>query len=206
MSARMEKHQSAMHAAQDQLRAGVWGLLGNLLAAPPTEETLGLLRRIDDRKEGAPDDPMAQAWSTLRLAAESAVEARVKEEYQDVFIGVGGGEVTPYASWYLTGSLFEQPLVALRQELESLGIEREEGVSEPEDHAGAVCEMMALVIVDPDVDFQWQREFFQRHVEQWLGRLFADLQKAPSAAFYRAVGGVGEEFHKLERHYFSVLG
>jgi TorA maturation chaperone TorD len=205
MSAGVEKHQTAMHAAQDQLRAGVWNLLGNLLAAAPTEETLGLLRQIDEQKEGA-SDPMAQAWSTLRLAAENAVAARVEEEYQDVFIGVGGGEVTPYASWYLTGSLFEQPLIALRQELESLGIEREEGVSEPEDHAGAVCGMMALVIMDPDVDFQWQREFFQRHVEQWLGRLFTDLQKAPSAAFYRAVGGVGEEFHKLEQHYFSVLG
>lgn len=205
MSARMDKYPSAMHAAQDQLRAGVWSLLGNLLATPPTEETLNLLRQIDEQKEGA-SDSMAQAWSALRLAAENAVTAHVADEYQDVFIGVGGGEVTPYASWYLTGSLFEQPLIALRQELESLGIEREEGVSEPEDHAGAVCEVMALVIVDPDVDFQWQRAFFQRHVEQWLGRLFTDLQKAPSAAFYRAVGGVGEEFHKLEQHYFSMLG
>lgn len=206
MSARVEQHQSAMHVAQDQLRAGVWGLLGNLLATAPTQETIALLRQIDGQKEGAADDAMAQAWSTLRLAAESAVEAVVAQEYQDVFIGVGGGEITPYASWYLTGSLFEQPLIALRQELESLGIEREEGVSEPEDHAAAICEMMALVIVDPEVDFKWQREFFQRHVEQWLGRMFVELQKAPSAVFYRAVGGVGEEFYKLEQHYFSVLG
>lgn len=205
MSAQAEKPQTAMQIAQDQLRAGVWNLLGNLLAMPPTAETLDLLRQIDEQKEGT-TDPIAQAWSTLRLAAESAEEAMVQEEFQDVFIGVGGGEVTPYASWYLTGSLFEQPLIALRQDLDALGLEREAGVSEPEDHAGAVCEMMALVIVDPDVDFQWQREFFQRHVEQWLGRLFADLQQAPSAAFYRAVGGVGEEFCKLERHYFSVLG
>lgn len=205
MSAQAEKPQTAMQIAQDQLRAGVWNLLGNLLAMPPTAETLDLLRQIDEQKEGT-TDPIAQAWSTLRLAAESAEEAMVQEEFQDVFIGVGGGEVTPYASWYLTGSLFEQPLIALRQDLDALGLEREAGVSEPEDHAGAVCEMMALVIVDPDVDFQWQREFFQRHVEQWLGRLFADLQQAPSAAFYRAVGGVGEEFCKLEQHYFSVLG
>lgn len=205
MSARLEMQQSTTPASQDQLRAGVWGLLGHLLAMPPTEETLTLLRQIDEQKEGA-SDPIAKAWSTLRLAALSAEVSQLSEEYQDVFIGVGGGEVTPYASWYLSGSLFEQPLIALRQDLESLGIEREEGVSEPEDHAAAVCEIMALVLLDPDVDFQWQREFFQRHIEQWLGRLFVDLQQASSASFYRAVGSLGEEFYKLEREFFSALG
>ncbi len=85
-------------------------------------------------------------------------------------------------------------------------VEREEGVSEPEDHAGMVCQIMALVLADPEYDFPRQQEFFQRHIEPWLGRLFKDLQEAPSASFYRAVGVLGEEFLRLEQHYYSMLG
>lgn len=188
---------------QDQLRAGTWSLLGNLLSDVPGPDLLDLIRRVEDA--GAEADGIAAAWAGLRVAAERAEPVRLAEEYQDVFIGVGGGEITPYASWYLAGSLLERPLVVLRQDLEALGVERREGVSEPEDHAGAVCETMALVISDPDVPFQWQRQFFQRHVEPWMGRFFSELQEAPSAGFYRAAGCLGEEFVRLEQRYFSML-
>jgi TorA maturation chaperone TorD len=205
MNAQIATEQVAAAAEQDQLRAGTWNLLGNLLAAPPGQELLEALCQIDE-PEGSDRDAMAQAWLTLRLAAERAALPALEAEYQDVFIGVGGGEVTPYASWYLTGSLMERPLVLLRQELEELGFEREEGVSDPEDHAGAICQIMGLLISDPEFDFERQRSFFQRHVEPWLGRLLQDVQQAPSAVFYRAVGGLGEEFLQLEQRFFSMLG
>lgn len=205
MSATIELDTGTLSAEQDQLRAGVWNLLATLLAGAPTQELLDSLAAIEE-PEGAARDPMGQAWLTLRLAAERARPEALLEEYQDVFIGLGSGEVTAYASWYLTGSLMERPLIALRQELEALGFEREEGVSEPEDHAAVVCQIMALLIGDPEYDFQRQRDVFQRHVEPWLGRLFQDLQKAPSAAFYRAVGGLGQEFYQLEQRYYSMLG
>lgn len=187
---------------QDQLRAGTWSLLGNLLAAAPAPDVLALLKRVED---GGGSSGIVNAWATLRLAAERAQPRALAEEYQDVFIGVGGGEITPYASWYMTGSLLERPLILLRQDQEALGVERQEGVSEPEDHAAAVCEVMALVISDPDVSFEWQKNFFQRHIAQWMGRFFKELQEAPSASFYRAVGGLGEEFVRLEQRYFSML-
>jgi TorA maturation chaperone TorD len=187
------------------MRAAAWSLLGNLLAAPPGEDLLALLRTIDIT-ETAGKDAMANAWLALRLAAERVLSQELEEEYQDLFIGVGGGELTPYASWYLAGSLLERPLVELRQELEALGVERQEGVSEPEDHAGAVCQVMALVISDPEIDFDGQKLFFDRHVGPWMGRLFADLEQAESAAFYRAVGCVGSAFFELEQKYFSMLG
>ncbi|MEX0730840.1 MAG: molecular chaperone TorD family protein [Aquisalimonadaceae bacterium] len=188
---------------QDQLRAGTWSLLGNLLAAVPTADVLALLRQVEDA--GHATDGVGGAWATLRLAAERARPERLAEEYQDVFIGVGGGEITPYASWYMTGSLLERPLILLRQDMEALGMERQQGVTEPEDHAAAICEAMALVISDPDVSFAWQREFFQRHIDPWMGRFFKELQEAPSASFYGAVGCLGEEFVRLEQRYFSML-
>ena len=62
--------------------------------------------------------------------------ARSSANIFDLFIGVGRGELLPYASYYLTGFLHERPLARLREDLAALGIERAEGVAEPEDHAG----------------------------------------------------------------------
>ena len=67
----------------------------------------------------------------------------MKREYFDLFIGVGRGELCPYASYYLTGFLNERPLARVRQDLKHLGIERAEGQREPEDHLAILCEMMA---------------------------------------------------------------
>ena len=36
--------------------------------------------------------------------------SQIKEEYFSLFIGVGRGELLPYASYYLTGFLNEKPL------------------------------------------------------------------------------------------------
>ncbi|MCC5857737.1 MAG: molecular chaperone TorD family protein [Ectothiorhodospiraceae bacterium] len=188
---------------QDQQRAGTWTLLGRLLAAPPGADLLHLLHGIQEGSR-TPGDDMTVAWSTLRLAAQRTSPEQIASEYQDVFIGVGGGEVTPYGSWYLTGSLMERPLVLLRQDLEALGVERRADNSDPEDHAAALCEVMGLVINDPDVDFDWQREFFRRHLEPWMLRFFRDLQQAPSASFYKAVGGLGEAFVLLEQRFFAM--
>lgn len=205
MTVQTEVEHTAVAAEQDQLRAGTWNLLGALLSDAPSQELLEALSQIEDPEDGV-RDAMGEAWLTLRMAAQRAQVEALAAEYQDVFIGVGGGEVTAYASWYLTGSLMERPLIELRQELQQLGVEREEGVSEPEDHAGMVCQIMALVLTDSDYDFQRQKEFFQRHIEPWLGRLFKDLQEAASAKFYRAVGALGEEFLQLEQRYYSMLG
>lgn len=188
----------------EALRAGTWNLLGNLLAGPPSDEILALLKGIDETTAERNRDEIANAWSTLRIAAERASRQALDQEYQDVFIGVGGGEITPYASWFETGSLMERPLILLRQDMDALGIERQKGVSEPEDHVAAICEVMAVVISDDDVDFEWQKQFFERHIHRWMGRFFHELQEAPSAGFYKAVGCLGEAFVRLEQRYFAM--
>lgn len=187
----------------DALRAGTWTMLGRLLMASPAPETLQRLIAAGASELGSAD-PLAAAWAQLREAALAAVPEAIEREYQNVFIGVGGGEVTPYASWYLSGTLFDRPLVELREDLEALGVVRGEGCSEPEDHAGAICETMGLVILDEDVDLDWQTELFKRHAESWMGRFFEDLQKAPSANFYCSVGALGQAFLELERRFHAM--
>jgi TorA maturation chaperone TorD len=184
---------------EDRVRGNVYALLGNLLAAPPDSGILETLRAI------APDPGdsslMAASWQMLALAASRADEHELRHEYDTLFVGLGRGEVVPYGSWYLTGFLMERPLAQLRSDLGRLGIERQPGVSEPEDHAAALCDSMALLIPIP---LERQHEFFSRHVEPWIGEFFRDLQKAPSARFYRAVGQLGEQFIGVEAQAFRV--
>lgn len=186
----------------DRLRAGTWTMLGRLLIGEPSADMLRRLCEIEPPSAEA--DLLAQAWAGLREAARKADPAALQIEFQDVFVGLGGGEVTPYASWYLTGTLMDRPLVQLREDLDQLGFAADEHCREPEDHAAAVCEIMALVIHDEDVDFDWQKDLFRRHVASWMERFLKDVAAAPSANFYRAVAALGQALLNEERKFYEM--
>ena len=184
-----------------RLRASTYSILANLLAAPPDRQLLDLVTKID-RTEGAGDTLLGAAWQMLAAAAEKADPADVDDEYHALFIGVGRGELVPYGSWYMTGFLMEQPLAQLRDDLARLGLERQEGVSEPEDHAAGLCDVMSIFNTEGEVvalDRQWQ--FFERHMLPWMPKFFRDLQQAKTASFYRAVGQLGEQFIEVEKEF-----
>jgi len=181
-----------------RFRADVYALLGTLLARAPDRELLQWLAALElDEQEGA---AMREAWLVLQLAAQRADEAQLADEYQELFIGIGRGELMPYGSWYLTGFLMEKPLVALRNDLGRLGFERQPEVKEPEDHIAALCQVMAL-LVHPDEGHapHVPRQFFHAYLQPWSRRLFVDMQNARTAHFYSAVGRFGELFVEQER-------
>jgi TorA maturation chaperone TorD len=185
-------------------RADAWSLLGRLLAAPPDEQILDLLAAADGAAL-AGDNLLGAAWDMLAKAAARTSPAELEDEYQDLFIGVGRGELMPYGSWYLTGFLMEQPLAKLRGELAELGFARREGVCEPEDHAAALCDVMAMISAGDDpAPIEVQSGFFSRHIAPWMGRFFRDMQQAPSARFYRAVGQLGEQYVALEGQHLNA--
>jgi TorA maturation chaperone TorD len=190
------------------LRANAYSLLAHLLAAAPTEDTLGRLREIARTNGETPNEEngsLAPAWGALREAAIHAAPRELAREYHALFIGLGSGEIVPYASRYLTGYLNDRPLADLRDDLTRLGFERRPGVCEPEDHAAAVCEVMASIVADaaPN-ELEEQREFFGRHIAPWMQTLFTDLANAPSARFYQAVGTLGRELMEIEGRYLGV--
>jgi TorA maturation chaperone TorD len=201
-SVRTAKPQSTDAFLQEQAyRRGAYGLLARLLRSPPDVEVLDQVAGfagIDTRQ-----DDMALAMSMLGLAATSSRPDTVDDEFHALFIGIGRGELVPYGSWYLTGFLMERPLGRLRDDLATLGFERQQGVSEPEDHVAALCEVMALLI-DDDLALELQSDFFRSHLADWLGRFFNDLSEAGSAVFYRAVGRFGAAFVELEQRYLSM--
>lgn len=190
--------------ADQAVRSNAYRLLATLLAAAPSQDVLNLLQQIDAPTTNG-DSGMSASWRSLRLAGERATVDDASDEYFDLFIGLGRGELVPYGSWYTTGFLMDRPLSVLRQDLAALGFERQEDVREPEDHAAALCETMSLIIASDDIPFETQRKFFNDHMGTWLGRFFVDLQKAKAARFYRSVGQFGQQFIEIENQYLAML-
>ncbi|OSI23805.1 TorD/DmsD family molecular chaperone [Bradyrhizobium canariense] len=183
----------------DRARAREYALLANLLAREPSRELLGRLSALEGDAT-----PLGTAHAALAEAARRSSEAGAAREYFDVFVGLGRGQILPYASQYLTGSLYGRPLVELREAFQLLGIERV-NPSEPEDHIATLCETMAgLVggaITGPD---GCDRDFFAKHLATWARRFFADLERAHPAVFYVSVGSLGRAFVEIETGAYSL--
>jgi len=184
----------------DIARAQEYALLAALLARAPDAT---LLKNLSKLRGDA--TPLGVAHVSLAGAAADAAVQKVEREYFDLFIGLGRGEILPYASYYLTGFLLERPLARLRADLAPLGIERVEGNYEPEDHAATLCEIMAGIVGGslPAPEGAGRR-MFERHLSPWIGRFFADLERAEAASFYRRVGTLGRVFVEIEKEAFAL--
>ena len=184
----------------DQLRAAEYDLLSLLLGKAPDSTTLSRVAAL----QGDASD-LGMAHIELACAADAADDTTVSKEFFDLFIGLGRGDLLPYASYYMTGFLHERPLARVRQDLEALGVERAGSSREPEDHIAILLEVMAgLARGDFEAEFAEQVRFFDRHLKPWASRLFADLEVSRSAKFYRAVGRVGRVFIELESEAFTL--
>jgi TorA maturation chaperone TorD len=181
-------------------RAREYALLAALLVRAPDAALLERLTKL----RGDPS-PLGVAHAALAEAAQRTTADRLQREYFDLFIGVGRGELLPYGSYYLTGFLHERPLQRLRQDLVELGIERGDGNIEPEDHAAILCEVMAGLIDGRfDAPKGSEQGIFERHLKPWIGRFFADLERAETAEFYVPVGTLGRLFIDIETEAFAL--
>jgi len=181
-------------------RAQEYALLAALLARAPDA---GLLQRLAGLR--ADPSPLGVAHAALAEAALQTDADKVQREYFDLFIGLGRGELLPYGSYYLTGFLHERPLQRLRQDLDELAITREDGNIEPEDHAAILCEVMAgLAVGRFAAPAGSERRIFERHLKPWIGRFFADLERAEAAVFYARVGTLGRLFIDIETEAFAL--
>ena len=189
-------------APEDQVRGALYSLLGNLLLQVPDKTTLDRLIAL----EGS-EGEIGTVVETLSQIAKSMNPATAEREFNVLFIGVGRGEVLPYASYYLTGFLHEKPLADLRAKMRSLGMQRKQGISEPEDHLGALCEMMAGMIMGSfgqPMPLQTQKEFFNAHIAPWASHCFSDLEKAENALLYAPVGSLGRLLVEIEQESFRI--
>ena len=181
-------------------RAREYALLAAMLARAPDARFVQKLAAL--RGDAT---PLGVAHAALAQAASETTIERVEREYFDLFIGLGRGELLPYGSYYLTGFLHERPLARLRSDLAPLGIERAEGNVEPEDHAATLCEIMAGIVSGKlPAPEGADQQIFEKHLVPWIGRFFADLERAETAHLYRHVGTLGRVFMDIETQAFAL--
>jgi TorA maturation chaperone TorD len=191
--------------AEDILRAQIYGLLSRVLALPMSDATLLIIRGLAN-SDASTD--IGKALKGLGQLATRSPRAIAEEEYSHLFYGMGsGGELHPYASYYLTGFVYEKPLSDLRKDLVELGIEPSKLSDEPEDHIAFLMEIMHGLITGSlggGVDKARQQGFYIRHIAPWAKLFFVDLEKAESAKIYMLVGTLGKLFMDLENDTFEM--
>lgn len=198
-------NKDAMITGEDVFRANIYGLLARMLTEPPSDDTMEILRALNGQGDGT---EIGDALANLGAVAVRTPVGRANEEFTKLFYGHGaGGEVHPYASYYLTGFVYEKPLADLRADLTEIGIERSGHNSEPEDHIAFLCEVMHGLITGTfgrPGDTRRQQDFFRKHIAPWAAMLFADLEAAQSAALYMPLAALARQFLAIEAEAFEM--
>ena len=187
---------------EDQARADLYDFLGAILASPPDENLLGKAKLLT-----GDETPIGRGVTALATIAGAFSPGGAREEFEALFIGLGRGELMPYASYYMTGFLNEKPLAVLRNDMVRLGVERSPNVYEPEDNIASLCEMMGGMIRGrffAAADLSEQKLFFNKHIGPWAAHFFSDLEGAQSSVLYASVGSIGKAFMEIEREAFRM--
>ncbi len=193
---------------EETARSELYGLLAQVYYAPPAPELLANLR-VASTESPATGAFLEEPWRALVGVARELTDAQIAAEFDALFGGVGKPEVYLYASHYLSGFLNEKPLARLRTELDSLGLARDEAMSETEDHIAYLCEVMRYLIAGDDVavaNLTRQQSFFATHMQPWVNLLCDAIAQHPKAHFYAAVADLTRAFMSVEAQGFDMLG
>jgi TorA maturation chaperone TorD len=183
---------------EQTLRTEIYLVLSALFRSAPSEEMIEFLTSLEVEPS---ESAMQKAWIALQQVAKDSNREALEDEYQDLFIGIGRGEVMPFGSWHMTGAMMEKPLAEIRHDLELLGFERDENVKEPEDHIAALCEVMSMLTGEEE---DLQQTVFNKHIAPWFNSFTQQLENAQSANFYKPAAQLCEAFLTLEQVRFSV--
>jgi TorA maturation chaperone TorD len=192
---------------EDQARAGYYALLARLFYAGPDARLLQTIGGADELVLGGEQSALVAAWKALAAAAMAMDAEAARLEYDQLFVGTGKAEVTPYASYYLVETGREKVLVRLRQELAALGLKRAERALEPEDHVAGLFDAMRYLISlgSDDAALQQQRAFFERFVAGAYERFCAAVSASEKSNFYKHVARFARAFLVVESEALKVF-
>ncbi len=189
-------------SAEDRLRADFYNFLGLLLAGPPDKMLLDQMGELS-----GDETDLGQAIRAMSRVAKVTKPAAAEREFNALFIGLGRGELLPYASFYLTGFLNEKPLAQLRNDMAASGVTRAPNVFEPEDNIASLMEIMAGMIVGrfgAPPSLEDQKTFWSKHISPWAVHFYSDLEAAENSVLYASVGTAGRIFMEIEKEAFRM--
>ena len=194
--------------SEEIARAELYGLLAQLWLAPPDE---ALLQQFRVAVTEAPQSGgwLEAPWHDLVAALRNTSVENAAAEHAALFQSVGKPEIFAYASYHLTGFLNEKPLAHLRNDLAALGLARDAGALETEDHVSYLFEVMRYLIAGDDLavcNLEQQRRFFRAHLQPWVGRSLCDsVEQHPAARVYAALACFTRAFVEVETQAFDLI-
>ena len=203
----MQAQLTASTLDEETARAEVYGLLTALFYSAPSADLYDRLRVAVTEAPSA-GALLESPWGELVAAAREQSLDDTRREYDALFGGVGKPEVYLFGSHYLSGFLNEKPLAVLRTDLASLGLARDGAMSETEDHAAYLCEVMRYLIAGDDVEvanLTRQQVFFTCHLQPWFPVMCEAVMRHPKARFYRTLCGFAQSFISVETQGFDML-
>jgi TorA maturation chaperone TorD len=196
-----------LEVPEDNARAGYYALLARLFYSGPDAALLATIGGADEIASGAEQSALADAWNKLAAAARVMEADAACLEYDELFVGTGKAEVTPYASYYLTETGREKILARLRGELAGWGLARSEGAHEPEDHFAGLLDVMRHLILlgSDDAALQKQQAFFGRYIAPAYEKFCDAVGKSEKANLYKRVGAFARAFFVVEAEALKVF-
>ena len=156
---------------------------------------------------------MGNGWQDVDDYLAGHPPGDVTAEYGQLFLEPFARGIRPYASYYLTGQFFTEPLKAWRVFLKRLGVEKPaEGFTDPEDVLAFELDVMRWLIdkqaaaEDADPWLRLQATCLKEHLLVWAPSCAADIEQIPQAAFYRGVAKILRGFLEVERSLFVDWG
>ena len=187
---------------EDQLRADMYSFIANLIRTEPSQDLVESIKNLKGDKS-----TIGSAIKLLSKFASTIHISEIQDEYVNLFVGVGRGELLPFASYYITGFLNDKPLSKLRNDMNKIGVVRLKEVKEPEDHISSLFDIMSGLITGKfgkQYTISEQSEFFEKHLNSWAHLLMEDIESAKTAVFYAPLGSLGKEFINIEREAFRM--
>jgi len=192
---------------EDKARAGYYALLARLLYSGPDAALLASIGEATEPAGDSEHSALGDAWKRLAAAALAMDVEAAALEYDELFVGTGKAEVTPYASHYIAETGREKILVRLRGELAEMGLSRTQTSREPEDHFAGLFDVMRYLILlgSEDAALQNQRGFFERYIEPSYRSFCSAIAEADRSNFYGHVARFALAFLVVEGEALKVF-
>lgn len=114
----------------------------------------------------------------------------LQEEYYTLFVNpFAGTMVETTASYYLNGRSYDQALVAIRSLMQEAGVERDKGVTEPEDSLVVMLDTFVSLVEeekagDGDRARQLQARMLEEFLEPFTKAFTLTLKESKNSDFY----------------------
>lgn len=209
-----------------EMREGVYRLFSSLYFKELTEDQIRFLHDADLDGFEEMSETMAEGAKNIKRAVRrinSGTREDLAVDYAHTFLGAGTtkGEsrACPYESVFTSrdGLIMQETRDDVYRYMLNEHLEPNTGLRIPDDHLAFVFEFMANLCVrfNEAMDagdeaearriYQVQREFFEKHIYSWIGRLCDAIEGCCRTSFYRGVSQMTRGFVEADHEILADM-